>query len=99
MEMQQMMERLLAKMDANQAEMKGDQEERKAEMKTNDKMLVRMEAKIEADNEKFEVLQDTLVSQIDAHQERIMACLGKMEAQLWGKFSLVRVRSVASGGP
>jgi hypothetical protein len=56
MEMQQMRECLLAKMDANQAEMKANEEERKAEMKTKHEMLTRMEAKIEADNEKFEVL-------------------------------------------
>jgi FtsZ-binding cell division protein ZapB len=52
-------------------------------MKTKHEMLTRMEAKIEADNEKFEVLWDTLISQMDAHQERMMVCLGKMEVQLW----------------
>jgi FtsZ-binding cell division protein ZapB len=72
MEMQQMMERLLAKMDANQAE-----------KKTNQEMLARMEVKIEANNEKFEVLPDTLISQMDVHQERMMVCLGKMEACHW----------------
>jgi hypothetical protein len=43
MEMQQMMEHLLAKMDNNQAAMKADQEERKAEMKTNQELLAKME--------------------------------------------------------
>jgi hypothetical protein len=36
-----------------QAEMKADRQERKAEIKTNQEMLARMEARIEAKNEKF----------------------------------------------
>jgi hypothetical protein len=55
MEMQQMTECLLAKMDA-------------------------MQQKIDANNEKFKVLQDALISLMDAHQERMMVCLGKTEA-------------------
>jgi FtsZ-binding cell division protein ZapB len=44
-----------------------------------EEMLAKMEARIEANNEKFEVLWDTLISQVDAHQERMMVYLGKME--------------------
>jgi hypothetical protein len=36
-------------------------------------------SRIENNNEKFEIVQDTLASQMDAHQETIMACLGKTE--------------------
>jgi hypothetical protein len=84
---------LASKMDANQAGMKAMQEQMnanqaKANMKTNQDMLARMEAKmdiilkemkeemlakmearIDDNNEKFEALEDTLVSRIDANQE------------------------------
>jgi hypothetical protein len=49
-------ELMLAKMDANQREMK------------------------KGNNEKFEILRDTLVSRMGAHQDRMMACLGHTEA-------------------
>jgi hypothetical protein len=37
-------------------------------------------SRIENTNENFEVLRETLVSCIDTHQVRMMACLGKTEA-------------------
>jgi hypothetical protein len=49
--------------------MKADQEE----------MLTKMEASIEDENEKFELLRNTLVSRMDAHHGGMMACLGKTE--------------------
>jgi hypothetical protein len=49
-------------------------------MKTNEEMLGKMEVRIEDNHENFEVLQGTLVSQMDNHRERTMTCLGKTEA-------------------
>jgi hypothetical protein len=72
----QMIGRLLAEMKANREQMMA---KIKTEMETNQEMLARMEARIEADNEKFEVLRDTLVSRMYAHQERTMTCLVKTE--------------------
>jgi hypothetical protein len=60
MEMQQMMERLLAKMDANQPEMR-------ANRKANQDILVRMEANRERDREKNlkDLKEDIKSSQAD----------------------------------
>jgi hypothetical protein len=41
-----------------------------ASMETNQEMLAKIEARIEADNEKSEIFCDTLVSRMDTHQER-----------------------------
>jgi hypothetical protein len=38
-----------------------------------EEMTGRLEAKIEDNNKKFEVLQDTLISQVDIHQARTEA--------------------------
>jgi DNA anti-recombination protein RmuC len=70
-----MMAHLLAEM---KAEMKADQEEMKAEIRARqeemkEEMLAKMEARIKANNEKFEILRDTLVSWIDDHHERMTA--------------------------
>jgi hypothetical protein len=45
-----------------------------------EQMLARLDAKIEDNNEKFEVLQGTLVSRMGALQERMLACLGQTKA-------------------
>jgi hypothetical protein len=92
--MEQMMERLLAKIDANQAKadadrehmqemltrmqekMDADKEERKQVIRAGQEHLKEeMKAQIasfvsliEDNNEKFEVLQGSLVSQMDRHQ-------------------------------
>jgi hypothetical protein len=61
-------------------------------------MLAKMEARLMADNEKFEVLRDTLISWMDAHQERMMDDgLSRKEGghDFGGKFSGVRFRSCA----
>jgi hypothetical protein len=50
--------------------MKADREE----------MLTRMEARTEAEYAKFEILQNTLFSRMDAQHEGLTACLGKTEA-------------------
>jgi hypothetical protein len=67
--------------------MDANQEERKAEMKT-------VQQKIDANNEKFEVLRDTFVSRTDVHQERMMACPGKTKATDLGANS-AKLQSVA----
>jgi hypothetical protein len=68
-------------MTTTQVEMKADLEERKAEMKINQEMLARMEARIEANKEKFKAIQGILVSQID--QEKREAATHCMRA--WRK--------------
>jgi hypothetical protein len=55
-----MLERMEAKTDVNLKEMK-------------EEMLAKTEARIDAKNEKFEDLRDTLVSRMDAHQARTEA--------------------------
>jgi hypothetical protein len=64
-----------AKMDTNQKEMNVKQER-------TDTNLNKMEAEIRANNEKFQVLQGTLVSQTDIHQARTEAVQEKMDANL-----------------
>jgi hypothetical protein len=76
---------MAARLEAIQAEIKTDLEEMPAKIDTNlkemnEQMRARLKAKIEDNNEKFEVLCCTVVSRMDAHQERMMACLGQMEA-------------------
>jgi hypothetical protein len=51
--------------------MKADREE----------ILAEIEARIAAENKKFEVLQNTFLSRMDVHHERMMVCLGKTEAK------------------
>jgi hypothetical protein len=77
--MEQMMEHVLAKMDANQAEMKTDEE----------KMAGRLEVKIEANqtkiypnNEKFDVLQGNVVSKMVIHQEKMEAAIHSIRSEL-----------------
>jgi hypothetical protein len=70
---EEMMAWLEAKIEANQAKTGVNQEEMKAQM-------VSLISRIENNNEKFEVLRDNLVSCMDAHQESMMACLGKTKA-------------------
>jgi hypothetical protein len=89
MEMQQMLERLLAgqaKAEANHEEIK---RERIADREHMHQMLAKMEARIEENNEKFEVLQGTLVFRINAwttemkaEQKETMACQQTTEARL-----------------
>jgi hypothetical protein len=90
------MDAMQEKMDTNRetepeqkmTETEADQEERKQEIKTGQEHLTgEMKAQmvfhiswIEDTNEKFEVLQKTLISRMEANQERIMVCLGKTEA-------------------
>jgi hypothetical protein len=54
----------MARMDAKQDKMK--REIMDANMKNNEGLLAEREARIEESNEKFGVLQGTLVSRIDA---------------------------------
>jgi hypothetical protein len=67
------------------AEMKASQEETKAEIRTNQEEMKtnqeRMEAKREVNNKNFEVLQGTLVSQIDIHKTRTEANQRAMTAK------------------
>jgi hypothetical protein len=58
-----MMERLLAKIDANQ-------ERLQAEMNVIRKKIETNQDKIDANDEKFEVLRVTLVSPMDIHRDR-----------------------------
>jgi flagellar basal body-associated protein FliL len=62
-------------MDANQAKVD-------ANMKTNQEMLAKMEPRIEDNNEKFEVFQDTIVSWIDVNQVKTDANIKEMMARL-----------------
>jgi hypothetical protein len=65
---QEMPARMRAKTDVNLKEMK---EEMRADQELlKEEMLAMMEARIEANNEKFEVLQDSLVSRMDVHHAR-----------------------------
>jgi hypothetical protein len=66
-----------ADLEGRKQEITAGQERLKEEMKAQMASLV---SRIEDNNEKFEVLRDILISQMDALQERIMACLGKTEA-------------------
>jgi hypothetical protein len=66
--MQQMIEHLLAEIRTNKAKMDANQE--------------RTEAKIEANNEKFEVLRGTLVSWMDIDQARTVSIQEDMKAKM-----------------
>jgi hypothetical protein len=69
----QVMKRILAKMDSFQAKMDANQEmTARLEAKT-DANLKEMKDEIRANNEKFEVLRDTLVAQMDDHHKRMRA--------------------------
>jgi hypothetical protein len=80
MKMEQILACALAKVNVMVERMDTNLREMKAEMRTDqEEMTARVEAKIEASNEKFEVLQDTLVSQMDIHQARTEAMKEKMD--------------------
>jgi flagellar hook assembly protein FlgD len=65
--MQQMMESLLAKMDANQAEMKADQEV----------LLAGMEVSQEREDSNLKEMKVEMLAKMDANQERMNANLRK----------------------
>jgi phosphoribosylformimino-5-aminoimidazole carboxamide ribonucleotide (ProFAR) isomerase len=87
--MEQIMECLLAKIDANQVKvctnLKKMKEEMTARLEAVIKNNQKMEARIEANIEKFEVLQTTLVSWMDIHQVMTEAIpeeiIAKMDAR------------------
>jgi hypothetical protein len=69
--MEQMMELMLAKLDPFREEMKTNQAKADANLKKmKEEMLGKMEGRIKVNDEKFEVLQDTLISWLDAHHAR-----------------------------
>jgi hypothetical protein len=69
MEMQQMMERLLAKMDTNQAEIRTNQAKTDASLREMREVMLA----------KMETSQERMDAKIDPHHERMMA---KMDYQL-----------------
>jgi hypothetical protein len=81
MMMEQILDCPLAVMNAMEERMEVEQErtdaiprEMKAEIRTNqEEIMARLEAKIEANNEKSETLQGTPVSQTDAHHAKTEA--------------------------
>lgn len=61
----------LAKIDTNQAKIKPDREGMTARLEAiHDKTDANKKEMKEDNNEKFEVLQGTLISQMDMHQEK-----------------------------
>jgi hypothetical protein len=67
MEMEQLMARLLAEIRTNQAKADASLREMRAEMLAKmETKQERLDARIEANNEKFEVLEGTFVSRMDA---------------------------------
>jgi hypothetical protein len=90
MEMEQMMAYLLAEIRTNQEEMKenirtndANLKEMKEEMTARlEASLQNMKAKIKANNEKFEVLQGTLVSWMDIHQASTEAIPEEITAKM-----------------
>jgi endo-alpha-1,4-polygalactosaminidase (GH114 family) len=69
-----MMELMLAKLDSFREEIKTNQSKADADVEEmKEEMLAKMEARIKANNEKFEVLPDTLISLMDAHYARTEA--------------------------
>jgi capsule polysaccharide export protein KpsE/RkpR len=82
MEMQQMMERLLAKMGANQAKMDATIKEiRASQQHLEEEMLDKMEAKIGANQEKM----DAWIAEMRTWQIETTACQEAMEACLESK--------------
>jgi chaperonin cofactor prefoldin len=82
-----MMERLLAKIDANIGKVDTNLKEMKEEMTARLEGMIqnnqeKMEAVIVANNEKFEVFQTTLVSQTDIHQARTEAIQEEIIAKM-----------------
>jgi FtsZ-binding cell division protein ZapB len=71
-----MMARLEAKMGAEIKTIQERMEDRQKNLKAH---MASVASRTEDNNEKFEVLRDTLVSRMDSHQERLMGCLGKTE--------------------
>jgi nucleoid-associated protein YejK len=68
MEMEQMMAHLLAKM---KAEIRINQAKTAINLKEiNEEMMARLEATIEANNKKYEVLRCTLISRMDTQEAR-----------------------------
>jgi hypothetical protein len=69
----------MQKMDASEAKVDANLKEIKEDIKTNQ---AKMEARIEANNWKFEVLRDTLVSWMDAHHAKTDVNHEEMMAKL-----------------
>jgi copper homeostasis protein CutC len=83
MMMEQILECLLAEMNVMQERTDTSLKEIKAEIKTNqEEMMVRLESKIEANNEKFEVLPGSPISQTDIHQARTEFTQEEMKAKM-----------------
>jgi hypothetical protein len=78
-------ESIQEEMKANQAKTDANLKELKAEMKADrEEITGRLEAKIEANQAKMDVnpkeMKEEMLAKMEINQERMMACLGKMEA-------------------
>jgi hypothetical protein len=85
-----MMELMLAKLDSFQEEIRTNREEMLAKMETNQQKmdakmgtsLREMKTEIRANNEKFEVIQGTLISWMVIHQARTESIQEEMKAKM-----------------
>jgi hypothetical protein len=83
MEMEQMMAYLMAEIRTNREEMRAGQELLKEDMLAKiDANQKKMEGRIHANNEKFEVLRGSLVSRMDIHQARTVSTQEEMKAKM-----------------
>jgi hypothetical protein len=85
--MEQMMARLLAEIRTNQAKADTSQNKMKEKIRTNqellkEEMLAKMEARVYANNEKFEVFLGTLICWMDIHQEKMVAAVHFIQSEL-----------------
>jgi hypothetical protein len=79
--MEQMMERLLAKMDANQAQMKVNQTKTDSNLREmREEMKVGQEFLKEGMLTKLDTHHERMMAGMDSQLEKMEACLGKTEA-------------------
>jgi transcription elongation GreA/GreB family factor len=100
--MKEIMDANQAKADANLKEVMiridANQTKVDANMKTNQEMLTKMEARIEENNEKFEVLQGILVSRIDANQVEMRSTVSAIEENLMSAMHSIQSSDFESVG-